>query len=66
METSPPRTTTQELASVLLGEDVMERIRRQRKAGLTWDAIRDDLDEKTTGRVNVTLRTLHGWTQGDR
>lgn len=61
-----PRTPLQELATVLLETDVMEYIRKRREAGATWFAIRDDLAEKTAGRVDVTLTTLHGWTRTER
>lgn len=61
-----PRTPTQELATVLLDRDVMEFIHERRKAGETWFAIRDELDEKTNGRVDVTLVTLHSWIRTER
>lgn len=65
MET-PARTTKQELASVLLGEDVMQYIHRRRRAGETWDVIRDDLATDTGGRVNITLRSIHAWNVAER
>ena len=55
------RTPSQELATVLLGVDVVEHIAQQRAAGARWADVLEDLAEKTGGRVRVTDRQLRTW-----
>lgn len=60
------RTATQELANVLLGEDVTDYVLRARQKGTHWHQIVDDLAAKTDGRVRVTERSLQLWTRDQR
>lgn len=55
------RTPAQELATVLLGEDVVEHIAHKRADGARWVDVLEDLAEKTGGRVRVTDRQLRTW-----
>ena len=57
---------TQELASVLLDQDVIEWIQTARAAGTTWATVRDTLAAKTGGRVDVTDATLRNWINAAR
>lgn len=58
--TSRP-TAKQELASVLLGEDVMTWMDRAHRAGSTWRDIAGELSYRTDGRISVTEQTIHNW-----
>lgn len=55
------RTPAQELATVLLGEDVVKFVAARRDAGMKWADVVDALEEKTGGRVHVTDRQLRTW-----
>lgn len=59
-------TATQELASVLMGEDVIDYVIRARERGVRWDKIAANIAERTGGRVQITTRSLQLWTQDQR
>ena len=59
-------TARQELASVLLGEDVVTYVLKARQHGTHWQQIVADLSRKTDGRVRVTERSLQLWTRDQR
>lgn len=62
MNTTKLRTTPkQELASVLLGEDVMTWMDRAHAAGSTWRDVAGELSYRTDGVVSVTEQTIHNW-----
>ena len=62
MNTTKLRTTPkQELASVLLGEDVMAWMDRAHAAGSTWRDVAGELSYRTDGVVSVTEQTIHNW-----
>lgn len=65
-DVSNTATATQELANVLLGEDVVNYVLRSRSKGTHWQQIVADLSEKTDGRVRVTERSLQLWTRDQR
>lgn len=54
-------TTTQQLASLLLEEPVVEWAQRMRDSGASWRGIAMFLATKTDGRVNVTGETIRLW-----
>jgi hypothetical protein len=55
------RTPLQDLADVLLGEDVVAYVAGRRVAGVKWADVVAELAEKTGGRVHVTDRQLRTW-----
>ena len=62
MNSKTLRTTPkQELASVLLGEDVMTWMDRAHRDGSTWRDIAGELSYRTNGAVSVTEQTIHNW-----
>lgn len=62
MNTKTLRTTPkQELASVLLEEDVMSWMDRAHAAGSTWRDVASELSYRTNGLVSVTEQTIHNW-----
>lgn len=63
--TEQHRTPTQDLASLLLGQDVMAWISK-RRASSTLAEIRDDLAAQTEGRVRPSVRTLTYWLAADQ
>lgn len=65
-DVSTTATATQELATVLLGEDVVKYVLHARSKGTHWQQIVTDLSEKTEGRVRVTARSLQVWTRDQR
>lgn len=65
-DVSTTATATQELATVLLGEDVVNYVFQARSKGTPWQQIVTDLSEKTDGRVRVTARSLQVWTRDQR
>ena len=58
-------TPTQQLATLLLGEPVLDWIAQRRAQGKTWRAIARELDQRTDHRVDVTYETLRIWA-GER
>jgi len=54
-------TTTQKLASALLGRPVLEWVAEQREAGWTWRKIAEDLKTATDGQVDITAEALRLW-----
>lgn len=61
------RTSTQRLATLLLGQDVVEWVRERRghRYSPTWQAIADELSEATGGQVSVTREALRLWVNED-
>lgn len=57
------RTNTMKLADILLGEPVDVFIRIRRARGETLKSIRDELCERTGGKVDVSDQTLINWCQ---
>lgn len=55
------RTPLQDLADLLLGEDVVAYVAARRVAGMKWAAVVAELAERTGGRVHVTDRQLRTW-----
>ena len=53
----------QELATVLLGEDVLDWIAERRTAvpRWTWELLADELAKVTDGKVSVSRETLRQW-----
>lgn len=60
----PALTTTQRLASVLLGTDLQEWVAERRNPidiRRSWRLIAAELRRQTEGAVDVTGETLRGW-----
>lgn len=57
-------TTTQRLASLLLGTDLSEWVSERRNPAdvrRSWRVIANELRRQTEGEVDVTGETLRGW-----
>jgi uncharacterized Ntn-hydrolase superfamily protein len=61
MSGHPNETATQRLATVLLGQDVLDFIAERRTAGVAWRYICRQLAEATDGQIDVTHETLRQW-----
>lgn len=59
--TPTPRTPVQELATVLLEEDVTELITKLRDKGTTYREIAKILSARTDGKIDVTINTVRSW-----
>ena len=55
------RTATQSLADMILGIPSEMWIADQREQGCSWRTIARNMADCTSGRVNVTERTLQNW-----
>lgn len=62
----PATTPTAQLASALLGVDVVDWIAKRRDEGRSWRWVARDLADATDGRIDVTLQTLYSWTRESR
>lgn len=62
------RTAAQRLATVLLGQDVVEWVkeRREHPYSPTWQAIADELRKATDGQVDVTRESIRMWTLAEQ
>lgn len=58
-------TPKQQLASLLLGDDLETFVRDRRKAGLAWRIVARDLYEATAGKADITHETLRTWYPDD-
>lgn len=59
--TVPDMTPTQQLATMLLGQSVIDWVAQRRDAGRTWRHVARDLYEQTNGQIDVTYETLRSW-----
>lgn len=51
------------LADEILGEPVEDWLARRRKAGHSWQQIRDEMREATDRRISVTPNSLRVWLE---
>jgi len=54
-------TTKQELASLVLGRDVLDWMREREAAGASLRGIAFDLSDITGGKVRVSPETIRNW-----
>lgn len=54
-------TPKQQLASVLLGENLDSYVATRRSTGRTWRLIARDIYEATNGQVDISHESLRGW-----
>lgn len=59
----PSETPVARVASLLLGRPVLDYIDDRREAGVTWQAIADELADLTNGEVVVTWQAIQGWAR---
>lgn len=57
------QTTTQRLASLLLGQPVDQWVRDRREAGDSWRRIAMQLHEITDGQVSLTGEAIRLWVK---
>ncbi len=53
-------TSAQQLATILLKQDVSEWI-AERRPGMSWRKLARELHDATDGQVDVTQQTLYSW-----
>lgn len=59
-------TPKADLASFLLGRDVVDWIADRRAAGRSWRQIVTDLEEATAGHVRTAPETVRSWSLGNQ
>ena len=59
------QTSTQRLASLLIGQSVDEWIQARRERGHSWRRISIELHDLTSGQVSVTGEAIRQWAARD-
>lgn len=59
------QTTTQRLASILVGQPIEDWIASRRADSVSWRKIALELHERTGGQVSVTGEAIRLWLKDD-
>jgi len=57
------KTTTQRLATMLVGKPIGEWVAQRRAQNMSWRKIAVELHDHTNGQVSVTGETLRLWSE---